>query len=1767
MVSIPEFASKIRKKNNGAYSGIDDAVLVEKYLEKHPVYRDRVQAAAPAPVLGQSISEPPPAVVPDASHPDPGAVPAYPPQSDMNALIAQPEEPVASSTGMVAGEPSAPATTPADISDPRRKVPVLVRPKNVAESPRVEQVEPDVARTAQGQIADVVMDPVEVRRPGARIEERGLEAVGEGFESGMTNLVSGSTRYVATKLRNTPQAPPEEMDADQRAIYDKGKTIAESGKKKLTAKEKLYRDTYRHNKTMQEWKGKGEELDAVADEIRAGLSEEATLTAQDAQEYLTGGDALNPANAAKTVLAGLVVTSEQLPNMMAAIGTFGAGVIAMEGGNWIDQAKDMGIDDPEILSKYGDAYGIPSGIIETGLQFLLTAPVRAALKTGGADKVLTRFVAKTAIRKLATLAGKTLGVAVMGGIEELAQENLSDLVMYVALTEAADKNPERAEELLRNRNNIDLNPVSKRKMDSLIIGSVAALGLGGASQFAAPGVAKAMQAGEKQTASTEIVAAPVPADVQPETSLTDETTTEEDVGATTEEDEPLSDEDKAKIDEFLTVDITKLAEKRAITQSPYTIENIAKQILEDTPSLTEEEAFDVADKTTRHPKTGLPGEAHLQSFMARPVKEGHVRMYAMRDGDHFDSWNAIPGAMHTGGDLAMERMQGTFNGDVVQNDGYEDFHIMGDEGAIGIEVPVNDAGQGVVDVLWHAKVATNNKPIRISDDVTLPLGVSIGVGETLAEADEALKQAKKSGNRNGIFVAESLKSKYTMSDRLGEDYTEQYRNAGMKIREEVKDAEQDVGREEDTGDEQGTGAPAPQAPAVTKAPASKAKAVGQRTEKAPAPKPVTPKPKSPVKQEAPKTPPVKKATAKPNVPVTPKPPSDQAGFITIAMPEIQTAKQRVPEGAKKAYKTHVQEKQVGLLESDRAINRVQQQVKGAEAEVIPFLIEGTRIPKELNRPDLEKVFNDPTKRKRLMGVAKEAQEHFHKGWERMQERLPDMSAAELENYVTHVWDIPKNNIKDAVNWFSTRNPLLKKRFIKTYADGIKRGYKPKTLDIAKLMRVHDQYAIKTTENIRLVEELKKLQDESGAKLIQRADQAPEDWIMSDHPVLRRAMFVPGQEQTLTKEGEPIYTKGTRVVVVGKQGPAKIVSVDEESGQAEVMFKTEDGTETFKVALDRVAPEKGTAKGTPASLIKVPVRYHPDLQPLMDAVFSTEAPARGFGANLVQLYDTGNAILKNLQMKASLFHHVALGEAAVATMGPEKTGKLMLNARKIFNAVAHKKFDIYEKEFETAKDGVKHGLQIGAITDAHRGKVDDILTNVRDALMKVHKYAGLPVEGIRVINGTLDSALWDYIHNGLKVGGYGTLTSRILARNTDPAKVDGIKEEVAQFINDTYGGQNWERMMTNPKTLRVFQRILLSPDWTVSTLRQAMSVTSMGAVSKEGRVLRMKMGAAFWASAAFWFGGGINLLNAAFTLWDDKEEKEKAGLKWNMKEAIKDGHHKFMWENDPGHKTHLFVGRYPDGSKRYVRWGKQFRELPEMFYDASAQELSPISATLKKMGGKTTPVLQLTSAVFTGYTPSGYKVKDIADNAGWSRIGAIAKHIVTSPIPFSLKSVTDETKEFNLSDLAFPSSKGMTYHKTRKMFKFALLKRKEKGVYNVFEAAVENDLDAYGILEDAIREIKSEAMSELSRDVRLGKTPGPEVDENGELVLDKDGAVKFPPETTVGQAEAWDKNQMRDAKKKAFLDNWETLLAAAKERYNAYLEEQKMLTSPLPVEKK
>ena len=838
-------------------------------------------------------------------------------------------------------------------------------------------------------------------------------------------------------------------------------------------------------------------------------------------------------------------------------------------------------------------------------------------------------------------------------------------------------------------------------------------------------------------------------------------------------------------------------------------------------------------------------------------------------------------------------------------------------------------------------------------------------------------------------------------------------------------------------------------------------------------------------------------------------------------------------------------------------NTIERSTTKQQREALPFFIEGTEVPKKLNRPDLENIAND---NKELMtSIKKQVQDHFTKGFKEMQTHVPDMSAEEIENYVTHIWDIPRKRRAEVTNWFTTNNRFLKQRYIDTLYKGIDElGLKPKTLDITDIIRIHDAVSNRAIQNAKFVKSIKGLKRE-GVSLVERADLAPADWVLFDHPALRKTMVIPGElkkGEKVSQELQDILTEmgvaiGRRIspTIFGKPnnklGQYKYGEPPEVSFQRFMSNKTiahEIGhhidttmglgesflnrhkTELYKLNEKRIksmpdkrkyteSPEEQIAeafaflftdpkmmkKVAPTAMadmlerlkqdtvmsklvdfnfeknaknlieeqlntmLKQPVKVHPDLAKPLRVVFeNTDSSA------IMEAYDTIAGLLKKTNLTISLFHHLALGETGVATTSLGTVANIYFNPAKIYNALYKGEYDVFKKQ-AIAKDAVIHGVQFGATADIPTARIQEQLNTIATKTKNV-PLASQITKFVASANEKWDKVLWDYLHDTLKLYAYESLALKI-----DPTKsIRKQKETVAQFINDTFGGQNWDALMISPKQVQFMTRVLLSADWTTSTMRQALAPTGFGSIHRETRGLRRKLGAMFWAKAIIYFGGGINMLNLTFREWDKKKNPKY----YKNKKTLLDN---TMYGNAIGHKTHLFVGRYEDGRERYIRWGKQFRELPEMIFDDTG--FSPISASVKKILGKANPNLQLISKIATGHSLSGFKDDDIYGKKGWDWTYGVAKTLFKAPLPFSSRTIFNKNKEFHLTDVAMPSSAGMSRYKSIELFKVAITKKDDRFLKEVYQDALENNLPAYTLFNAAITSLKAEETKSYNSDIK------------------------------------------------------------------------------------
>jgi hypothetical protein len=143
----------------------------------------------------------------------------------------------------------------------------------------------------------------------------------------------------------------------------------------------------------------------------------------------------------------------------------------------------------------------------------------------------------------------------------------------------------------------------------------------------------------------------------------------------------------------------------------------------------------------------------------------------------------------------------------------------------------------------------------------------------------------------------------------------------------------------------------------------------------------------------------------------------------------------------------------------------------------------------------------------------------------------------------------------------------------------------------------------------------------------------------------------------------------------------------------------------------------------------------------------------------------------------------------------------------------------------------------------------------------------------------------------------------------------------------------------------------------------------------------------------------------------------------------------------------------DGSKRYGRIGKQFKEVLQWMHEPE-----------KTFGNKLSPVLRESLKQITLHNPGSGFPAEFEKEEFWKSLPLRAKSVGELFLPFSLASYSDDKPGQFL--FAIPTSRGMTNYKTVELFKDALEQKDRKKVRRVFIASLENNLNAVALLKRA-----------------------------------------------------------------------------------------------------
>ena len=686
------------------------------------------------------------------------------------------------------------------------------------------------------------------------------------------------------------------------------------------------------------------------------------------------------------------------------------------------------------------------------------------------------------------------------------------------------------------------------------------------------------------------------------------------------------------------------------------------------------------------------------------------------------------------------------------------------------------------------------------------------------------------------------------------------------------------------------------------------------------------------------------------------------------------------------------------------------------------------------------------------------------------------------DYVNHIWDKEKSD-KQAYAMYvenrqRTKSPNEKPRTISTLMEGISVGLVPKTTDITKMMAYYSRSNIEAWVNKTMLQEL------SGLNVIERNEDGE---VISTDPLLSSsAPFNLEQYQYFE-------IPGVGPVWVYNVSPKQVKVKNPITGKEKVLYSEASAGDRFGV------------------------------------VFETYQSSPFWKA-----FDTLASSAKKLELGFSGFHAGALTEVYMVQnmveFGPKKA---MANFMKYIFVDTAKNHELpCFANPEDFQEAASHLVKFGATNDYAAADVQNMFDNMRDAMMKVQEKlkdgnkisgtvakASMPLtvatQMLSLINKGMDVALWDFLHDGLKLATYRMRADKTKER----AKKKGWTEEElsraldedGQFVNDMFGGQHWDVLGASHRTLRYAGRVLLSPDWNDSTIRHFMALTGFGSIWNEATFENFKQyykrlkhkeltpedegRRSRQISALLCYGIGFmvfyeafaNGINAAFRAMDEEKERKKAeeirktnpsyksmyelaygdeGMKW---------YDYLMRGNSLGQQSKIFLGRYADGTEMYIRHGKQFREVPEYLFNHKG-ELEFPGPMVQRMIGKANPMVRMTldDINYLSDFQASHADQEIQRKYG-KTIGLLYKDALYWA-PFLIPS--QENKEFKAVDFFFPSSKGFSPWKAQSYFKDFILSGDMEGVVMTYQSCQRNGIDPEAQIKAAIGSVKALESAEM-----------------------------------------------------------------------------------------
>jgi len=238
------------------------------------------------------------------------------------------------------------------------------------------------------------------------------------------------------------------------------------------------------------------------------------------------------------------------------------------------------------------------------------------------------------------------------------------------------------------------------------------------------------------------------------------------------------------------------------------------------------------------------------------------------------------------------------------------------------------------------------------------------------------------------------------------------------------------------------------------------------------------------------------------------------------------------------------------------------------------------------------------------------------------------------------------------------------------------------------------------------------------------------------------------------------------------------------------------------------------------------------------------------------------------------------------------------------------------------EDVSQGMltSIGKFADSMVGKYGPKTRVLEKSLSTVEKYT----------LGMFDKYTWDYLHTGGKImvaDAYLDKARMTAAKEGKPFDEAKQRQEIARFVNESFGGLNWFDIATqtnnefakrmamaaySPAGRRGLQVALFAPDWTISTLRAFTSALPKelnptkwhpvegvkGMMTPTTKADYARLYQFKTALTYFTLINGINLMTANRPSWENKDPTRIEWPDGTSMQAMKHAMEPYHWIADP-----------------------------------------------------------------------------------------------------------------------------------------------------------------------------------------------------------------------------------------------------------------------------